>query len=109
MSASAKKIEPALIFERLWKALGIQKVIKELLSERKFEFEVERAIFPTVVHRLLVSGSDRSCDKWRSDCMIEGVKEVSLHHLYHAMAFLGEEIEVPPCNAFRSGAYQGPY
>lgn len=93
VSASAKKIGPALIFERLWEELGIKKVIRDLLSERKFEFDGERAIFLTVLHRLFHSGSDRSCDKWRRDYVIEGVEELSLHHLYRAMAFLGEEIE----------------
>lgn len=93
VTASAKKIGPALIFERLWKELGIQKVIGGFLSERRFEFDAERAIFLTVLHRLFVSGSDRSCDRWRLDYGIEGVEELSLHHLYRAMAFLGEEIE----------------
>jgi transposase len=91
--SSAKKIGPALIFERLWKELGIQKVITDLVSERKFEFDVERAIFLTVLHRLFVSGSDRSCDKWRRHYVIGGVEELSLHHLYRAMAFVGEQIE----------------
>ena len=93
VNASAKKIGPALIFERLWNELGIEKVIKNLLSDRKFEFDVERAIFLTVLHRLFPSGSDRSCEKWRRDYAIEGVEELSLHHLYRAMAFVGEKIE----------------
>jgi len=93
VNASAKKIGPALIFERLWNELGIEKVIKNLLSDRKFEFDVERALFLTVLHRLFPSGSDRSCEKWRRDYAIEGIEELSLHHLYRAMAFLGEEIE----------------
>ena len=92
INASAKKIGPALIFERLWEELGIEKVISNLLTERKFEFDVERAIFLTVLHRLFISGSDRSCDKWRRDYVIEGVEELSLHHLYRAMAFVGEEV-----------------
>ena len=90
--ASAKKIGPVLIFERLWKELQIGKVIKSHLGGRKFEFTMERAIFLTVLHRLLVSGSDRFCDKWHRDYRIEGVNHLSLHHLYRAMAFLGEEM-----------------
>jgi transposase len=90
VSATAKKIGPALIFERLWKELGIKKVISNLLLERKFEFDAERAIFLTVLHRLFISGSDRSCEKWRCDYVIEGIEELCLHHLYRAMAFLGE-------------------
>jgi hypothetical protein len=93
VNASTKKIGPALIFERLWEELGIKEVIKNLLSHRKFEFDVERAIFLTVLHRLFVSGSDRSCDKWNRDYSINGVEELSLHHLYRAMTFLGEHTE----------------
>src|SRR5512139_3804853 len=37
--ASAKKIGPALIFERLWEELAIKKVLHGLLSQRKFEFD----------------------------------------------------------------------
>jgi len=91
--ADARKIGPALISERLWKELEIGKIIRRLLAERKFGFDVERAIFLTVLHRLFVSGSDRSCDRWHRDYVIDGVDALSLHHLYRAMAFLGEELE----------------
>jgi transposase len=91
--AEAKKIGPALIFERLWEELGIGKVIKELVAERLFGFDVERAVFLTVLHRLMVCGSDRFCDKWRRDYLIRGIEGLGLHHLYRAMAFLGEESE----------------
>lgn len=92
-NASVKKIGPPLIFERLWKELGMKKVIKRLLNDRKFEFDAERAIFLTVLHRLFISGSDRSCDKWHRDYVIDGADDLSLHHFYRAMAFLGEETE----------------
>lgn len=92
VSARPKKIGPSLIFERLWKELGIKKVIRALLTDRRFEFDVERAIFLTVLHRLFVSGPDRVCDRWRRDYRIEGVEGISLHHLYRAMAFLGQPV-----------------
>lgn len=91
--ADAKKIGPALIFERLWEELGIGKVLKELVADRLFGFDVERAVFLTVLHRLMVCGSDRFCDKWRRDYLIRGVEGLSLHHLYRAMALLGEETD----------------
>jgi hypothetical protein len=91
--ATTMKIGPAMIFERLWQEMGIGKIISSLLKDRRFEFDVERAIFLTVLHRLFVSGSERYCDKWRRDYRIAGVESLSLHHLYRAMAFLGEEIE----------------
>jgi transposase len=93
VQATAEKIGPAIIFERLWQELGVGKILHRILKGRKFGFDVERAIFLTVLHRLFVSGSDRSCDKWRRDQRIDGVESLSLHHLYRAMAFLGEETE----------------
>lgn len=91
--ASAKKIGPSLICERLWQELGIKTVLDELLAFRKYKFDVERAIFLTVLHRLFVSGSDRSCHRWHRDYRINGVDTIRLHHLYRAMAFLGEETD----------------
>ena len=93
ISAEAVKIGPVMIFERLWKETGIQGAIKKMLVGRKFTFNVERAIFLTVLHRLMVSGSDRSCEKWCRDYRIEGIEDLDLHHLYRAMGFLGEELK----------------
>jgi transposase len=83
-------IGPALIFERLWQQTGCQRVIQQLLARRRFEFDVERAIFLTVLHRLFVSGSDRAADKWKQHYQIDGCDSLQLHHLYRAMAWLGE-------------------
>lgn len=93
VTCESKKIGPALIFERLWQELGINKVLAHVLNKRFFSFDVERAVFLTVLHRLFVSGSDRYCDKWRRDLIIDRVEDLSLHHLYRAMSFLGEELE----------------
>jgi hypothetical protein len=86
------KIGPALIFERLWEQTGIKKAMSKLLQGRRFEFDVERAIFLTVLHRLMSSGSDRYCDRWRRDYAVAGSEKLDLHHLYRAMGFLGEPL-----------------
>jgi transposase len=106
VSADAVKIGPSMIFERLWKETGVEKAIQRLLVDRRFEFDVERAIFLTVLHRLMVSGSDRFCERWRRDYNVRGTEQLDLHHLYRAMTFLGEEIDdqkaatpfTPRCN-----------
>ena len=92
ISARDSKIGIPTVFGHLWIETGIQAVINELLGERKFQFSVERAIFLTVLHRLSVSGSDRAAEKWKEDYKIEGMKGIDLHHLYRAMAWLGEEL-----------------
>jgi len=63
-----------------------------LLRDPKFEFDVERAIFVTVLHRLMTSGSGRYCDRRRWDDAVSGTDDIDLHHLYRAMAFLGEPL-----------------
>ena len=88
--AETLKIGPALLFERLWRELGVAEVLEKRLAHRQFEFPVERAVFLTVLHRLFASGSDRAADHWRHGYRIEGTEELSLHHLYRAMAWLGE-------------------
>jgi hypothetical protein len=50
-----------------------QQVIAELSGKRKQGFSLERAVFLTVLHRLLVSGSKRAADRWREDYVIAGV------------------------------------
>ena len=92
LTAETVHIGPALIFERLWEACGIRAVLNGLLAARRFEFSVERAIFLTVLHRLIAPGSDRAAERWRADYVIEGAEELELHHLYRAMAWLGEPL-----------------
>jgi len=91
-SITTRRIGPALIFQRLWQQTGCQHVVEQLLDGRRFEFDVERAIFLTVLHRLFASGSDRAADKWKADYEIPGCGALQLHHLYRAMAWLGEEL-----------------
>ena len=110
---STRRIGGPLLFERLWEQTGCGAVIEELLAGRGFEFEVERAIFATVLHRLFVSGSDRACDKWIEDYAIPGVDGLALHHLYRAMAWLGEELDAAEGgagarDALRPALRQGP-
>src|SRR4051794_31628034 len=89
---ACKRIGAPLLFGRLWEETGCRAVIDDLLCGRSFEFPVERAIFATVLHRIMVSGSDRACERWLSDYDIPGVDGLSLPPLYRAMAWLGEEL-----------------
>jgi hypothetical protein len=83
------KVGPAAVVERLWRDLGLARVIEDELRGRGFEFSVERAVFLTVLHRLFASGSDRACEKWKRDYRVRDVDGLELHHLYRAMAWLG--------------------
>ena len=91
-ASAARRIGPALVFERLWEETGCRQVIEDLAGSRKHGFPLERAVFLTVLHRLFAGGSDRAADRWREDYAIDGAADIDLHHLYRAMAWLGEEL-----------------
>jgi hypothetical protein len=94
MQIAVRRIGAALLFERLWTETGCQTVIAALAGERGHRFAPERAVFLTVLHRLMRGGSDLAADRWREDYRIAGSDGLELHHLYRAMAWLGEEL--PP-------------
>ena len=76
--------------------------IERLAAGRNFGFSLERAVFASVLHRLVVSGSDRACSAWLDAYDIESVGVLDLHHLYRAMAWLGEALDD------QSGATRAP-
>ena len=90
---NCRRIGPPLLFGRLWQETGIAAVLDELLANRGFEFPVERAVFTATLHRLMVSGSDRACERWMQDYALPGSEALALHHFYRAMAWLGEELD----------------
>ena len=93
VAAAAKvRIGPPLVFERLWEQLGLPRVLRRLLAGRKFGFDVQRAIFLTVLHRLFAPGSDRAAEVWRERYALAGAEGLQLLHLYRAMAWLGEPL-----------------
>ncbi|MDD5749044.1 MAG: IS1634 family transposase [Actinomycetota bacterium] len=93
----AKKVSrvgPDLVAGRLWNELGLGEVIGGLLEGRKHSFSVERAIYLSTLSRLFFPGSDRKAKRITRDYQVVGAEGIELHHLYRAMAWLGENREV---------------
>src|SRR5512137_778543 len=91
-----QRVGPDLVFGRLWETLELGTILKRALAGRRYEFDVERAVYLTVVHRLFASGSDRAAERWREAYLLPGTDTLELHHLYRAMAFLGEPLKDQP-------------
>lgn len=91
-SVRCQRFGSPVVFERLWEQTGCGPVLRNILASRAFQFPVERAVLLTVLHRLVDPGSDRAADQWKNDYQLDGVDELSLHHLYRAMAWLGEPL-----------------
>jgi Transposase DDE domain len=101
-TSAAVRIGAPMIFGRLREQTGCRTVIEQLAKRRGFGFSLERAVFASVLHRLVVSGSDRACEKWLDAYHIDGAEGLELHQLYRAMAWLGEEL------ADQGGATRAP-
>ena len=88
-----RSIGPDLVFGHLWRETGCHAVLRRHWGGRRFGFDLERAIYMTVVHRLMVSGSDRHASTWQQMLDVHSAKDLMLHHAYRAMAWLGETID----------------
>ena len=83
-------IGPDLIFGRLWEETGCGEVVRSLLRARQFGFDAERAVYLAVLHRLMVSGSDRHASEWKRGFRVPGAENLCLDQAYKAIAWLGE-------------------
>ena len=91
-----QRVGPDLVFSRLWETSKLGTILQRALQSRRYEFDVERAVYLTVVPRLFASGSDRAAERWREAYRLPGTQALELHHLYRAMAFLGEPLQDQP-------------
>lgn len=89
---SITKIGPDLVFGRLWRTVGLEDIVRGLAHRRRCEFDLERAVYLTVLHRLFASGSDRAAEVWKENYYLPGTEKLCLHHLYRTMAWLGNVI-----------------
>lgn len=83
------------VLEALWKRLGLAEIIKKRVRARKFDFDVERAVFAMVANRAVAPCSKLYCyDQWlREDVRVKGTDSLELQHLYRAMDFMEADKE----------------
>ena len=75
-----QRVGPDMVFGRLWETLQLGSIIQRALQSRRYEFDVERAIYLTVIHRLFASGSDRAAERWREGYQLPGTESLGLYH-----------------------------
>ena len=90
--SSTVHLGPPLVFEKLWRELGVPDILRRLLAGRRFEFPLERVVFITVLHRLFVSGSDRAAERWCRRYVLGDLGTLDLQHFYRTMGWLGEPL-----------------
>ena len=89
-TCKAKGWGPALVFERLWQKQHIPEILARLSAERKFQFDIERAVFALALQRLCQPGSDLQGSQWLKRVECPGFDGLELQHLYRTTGFLHE-------------------
>jgi len=82
------------LLDQLWRRLGLDKALGQLLAERSFEHDIERVLFALVANRALDPRSKLAVERWVGrHVAIDGLDEVPVQALYRAMDFLAEHGE----------------
>ena len=91
---SSRAMGGTFLLDSLWKNLGIEKMLLELLLRRRYSMECERVIFALVANRALGPCSKLSACDWAArEVMISGLSDIQVQHAYRAMDFLLEAEE----------------
>ena len=75
------------VLEAIWKRLGICAILQSQGVDRRFGFDLERALFALVANRACAPTSKLYCHaQWlKEDVRIAGTEGLELHQLYRAM------------------------
>jgi transposase len=87
-TCKAKQWGPVLIFEKLWQKQGLPNVIDRFASERRYQYNIERAVFALSLQRLCQPGSDLQGSHWLQTVECDGFEDLALQHLYRTTGFL---------------------
>ncbi|MCL4516314.1 MAG: transposase [Firmicutes bacterium] len=87
----SRQIGGSWLLDGMWKRLGIEKTLRQLLSDRDFRTPVERMLFAMVANRALAPASKLQVEHWVArEALIDQLPGVDVHQLYRAMDFLIE-------------------
>ncbi len=82
----SKQYGPLLVFQKLWKEIGLEKILKNSFDSIDTFYDIERAIFNMVLNRLTNSVSKRGMNQFQDS--VYGMTKFELHHYYRAMDYL---------------------
>src|SRR3954469_5193452 len=85
----SRPVGGAWLLDGLWKQLGIDAALREVLGERRFGTDVERVLFALVANRALAPASKLAAAEWIShDVAIPGLAAATDDQAFRAMALL---------------------
>lgn len=102
----SRRLGGTWLLDRLWKRLGIDETLGQLLDDRRFRTPIERLIFAMTANRALAPSSKLALEDWVADeVMIPDLPAVEVHQLYRAMDVLLEASEAIQHDVFFSVAH----
>lgn len=79
------------LLDGLWKALGVDRALGEVLGARRFTTDLERVLFALVANRATDPASKLAAIEWAAmDAFVPGLEAVDENHPYRAMDLLVE-------------------
>ncbi len=82
----SKEYGPFLVFQRLFKDLGIRDLLKKQFKGIDTDFDITESLFNLMLNRLTEPSSKRQMTLWEQET--EGAAEFDLHQYYRAMDYL---------------------
>ena len=85
-----KEYGAPLVFQRLFKLLGLEDILESSLVPYNHTFNVKAAIFAMVLNRIISPSSKLRVYQWLDDVYHPSFKTLKLQHLYRPLDFLDE-------------------
>lgn len=90
----SRQLGGSWLLDQMWRRLEVDKALRKLLQDRKYETPIERLIFAMVANRALAPSSKLHMEHWvENEAYIPYLSRVEVHQLYRAMDFLLEASE----------------
>jgi len=88
-----KEYGAPLVFRKLFKLVGLDKILDIYLVSHSHTFNVKEAIFAMILNRILSPASKLRVYEWLDEVYDPHFDGLELHHLYRALDFLDEHKE----------------
>lgn len=89
-----------LFLRKIFRGLGLDKIVKKICEEHKFEYDLESVLEHLIYSRIITPGSKLSTFEDRKDYVESG--EFELQHIYRALTVLNEYFDYIQAQVYKN-------